>query len=108
MGLCFFSSAIIRMNTLMLTAFLALWASSFINTGILEDQKEAQTLMQFFSTFGTFTNIILIFTAGKIADKFPYRYIMGITTLIKIAALVWFLYAEKPNTLSSYLIVVLL
>ena len=52
--------------------------------------------------------MILIFPAGKVADHFKYKHIMPIVTLLKIASIVMFCLIEKPNSLNSYILIVVM
>jgi MFS family permease len=79
--------------------------SSFISNGTLKDSQEAQTLMQSLNIVGTFVNMILIFPAGKIADKFKYKNSMSIASLVQLLLLVMFFRIESPNSLSTYIVI---
>eukprot|EP00347_Sterkiella_histriomuscorum_P019975 403339576 len=105
---CLYGNFLIKSTQMMLNSFLALWSSSFVYSGMLRDQQSAQELVQSFSTFGTFISIVLIFPAGKIADKFRYNRIMPLATITMIFCIVSFSQIQKPNSLMSYLLIVLM
>ena len=58
--------------------------------------------------FGTFISIVLIFPAGKIADKFRYKIIMPLATIAMISCIIFFSLIEKPNSLHAYISIVVM
>lgn len=51
---------------------------------------------------------MLIFPAGKIADKFKYKVIMPVVTIFMVGVILIFSQLKKPNSIFAYLMIVLM
>eukprot|EP00347_Sterkiella_histriomuscorum_P004838 403358894 len=105
--LCFFSNVVVRCNIILLSSFMTLWTTSYIGKGI-SDERMAQDIVQQYSTYSVLTNLVFVIPLGRMADRFKYKHLITIVTLIKLGSIGCFFFLTNPASLMTTIVYILM
>jgi hypothetical protein len=105
---CFFGVTIIRLVFILFNTFLLLWITSFVDTGVLESEAEAKTIIQYINVISVITLILLFRPIGSFADRYPAYITIPCSFLFRAFAVSMFLMLDDPRAWQSYAVVAVL
>lgn len=75
----------------MLSAFMTLWTSSFVDSGLLDSQLEAQALVSSYNTYAVLATLLLVLPLGRLADTYKFTLLIAFACLLKVGAITLFM-----------------
>jgi hypothetical protein len=88
---------IIKLVMILFNTFLMLWVTSFIETGEIESEKEAKSIIQLISIVSVLSSIIFFKVIGTITDKYPSYCNIPCAFFLRVLAIGLFLTVNSPK-----------
>lgn len=85
------SAMVIRLITVLFSVYLLLWVTSFVDSGVLADEKEAAQLYSSIAVTAIIIAAFFVPIAGYIADKVSPRYCIPVAFFSRAIVVLGFL-----------------
>jgi hypothetical protein len=66
--LCFFGSFVIKLSVILYNTFLLLWLTNFVDTGVLNSDDHAKSIVKNIKIYLVIASVIFIRLAGDFTD----------------------------------------
>ena len=86
-------------------SFLMLWVASFVDSGVLEDSNQAETVYSNIFKMAIPCSIVMMLLVGYLVDNCNSNYIVPIGFLGRAGFLICFQFMTDPRTAVSYVVV---
>jgi len=102
-SICLVGVGIIRFSVTLSSTFFLLWITSFIDSGVLKSENEAQTVYQKISIFSTIASCLVIPIAGKFADCYPPSLTIPVSFIARSVGTLSILLTTSPDSAMTYI-----
>lgn len=101
--LCFLAVLVGRPVSVLFTVYCLMWIVSFVDSGVVANDLEAQKIYQKITLIAMFGTAISLPPLGHISDKFGAHLTVPAAFLTRGAVLTSFMQIKNPDTAFSYL-----
>lgn len=102
--MCFIGVMIIKLVVILFNTFLMLWVTSFKDSGVLESDEEAKSIIQTINIFAVVASLIFFKPAGIITDKYPAYVSIPIAFIWRALSIIAFCFINDPRSIYAYLV----
>lgn len=95
-------SMIGRSLGLLFSTFLALWITSFVDSGYFTNENEAESVIQHTNVVSVIISVGIMMPLGRAADKYPFKFMIPQVFLLLSLATFIFWFIETPDSWPVY------
>jgi MFS family permease len=101
-SMCFLAVLVARPVSVLFTVYCLMWIVSFVDTGVVADDQQAQRIYQRITLAAMLGTAVFLPLLGHFSDKFGAHVTVPVSFMTRAAVLTSFLQIKNPDSLLSY------
>mmetsp|Transcript_11304 Transcript_11304/g.15501 ORF Transcript_11304/g.15501 Transcript_11304/m.15501 type:complete len:212 (+) Transcript_11304:854-1489(+) len=93
---------IIRLVSVLLSVYVLLWVTQFVDSGVLENEKEAAIVYSQLAMISVLLGLSFVPLSGYLADKISPRFLIPVAFLSRAIVVNSFVGLDRPDTFAAY------
>ena len=105
---CFVGAGIVRLVLILFSTFMLLWITSFVDSGLLPNEKASKDLYSMIVMLSIITTLVVLPVSGCLGDRVPTTIMIPVSFGLRGLCGMAFLYISDPRTTASIILCVAL